>query len=315
MFDSDYSEVASLPIDKKYWQIEDNAWIKAREELWEKDIKKRTRDLLVKQFSGVYVKEDIADLGNYFINGEVAPYETMILFVLLWLHPSSDIDVLREIKKSSDCLSQDFVQRYFYKTSFKVLYTAMDGNQHLPEAYLSDGYVGDRLGLLYELLILDNSSKWDEDDKILGIKKSFIDRPKGQYILKVLGVYSDRLNHNAIGQFFINEWFERLEIGGFDKEDRECVEAIFIQLLLQKNVFESPAVPYESLNKDVFSPTSTILTFDCKNHDTPLQRSMAQELFERIEGNINFPAEVSQLWDDTKSKVEDCIKNYSQYIK
>lgn len=313
MFDKDYSEVASLPINREFWLTDDNAWTKAREKLWKKDIKKRAKALLVTHYSGLYVDYDLNDMGDYFVKGDIAPYETMILFVLLWLHPSSDKQVWQEIKKASDCLSEDFVRRFFFSTSFDVLYTAMNDNQ-LPDAYLHDGFVGGRLGLLYELLVHDNSSKWDQDDKIFSIKQSFKDRPKGKYILHILGVHSNRLNHNAIGQFFINEWFERLESCAFEKEEQECTEAIFVRLLLHNTIFELPAVDHDSL-KDFYSPVSPILTFDPQKKGAPLQRSMAKELYDRVEGNTNFPAPVSQLWDDTKQKVEDCIKNYKQYLK
>jgi len=311
MFDSDYSEVASLSINREFWKINDSAWLKDRENYWKKDIKKRARLLLVDRFSGLYVKEDLDDLGDYFIRGGIAPYETMLLFVLLWFHPSKDKDVWREIKKSSDGLTQDFVRSFFYKTSFSILDIAMDGSRK----YGADGIVGDRIGLLYEMLVLDNSSKWDQDEKIAGIKKAFQDRPKSRYIGRILGAFSNRLDHNDIGQFFIDEWIRNLEVTGLEREDQERVESIFISVLLYNQLFDRTAIPYESLKKDIFHPESTILIFDLKDHDAPLQRSMAKELFERIEGNTNFPAEVNQLWNDTKRKVEDCIKNYSQYIK
>jgi len=315
MFDKDYSEVASLPINREFWKTDDKAWVKTREELWKKDVKKRARELFVKNISGLYVKEDLDDLGNYFVKGEIAPYETMILFALLWLHPSSDKQVWQDIKKATDCLSQDFVQRFFYKTSFRALHTAMDLTQNLPVSYETEGFVGNRLGLLYDILVRDNSSKWDRDEKILGIKQTYIDSPKGKYLKRILGVRSERLNQNAIGQFFIGEWFDRLESAGLEKEEQGCTEAIFIQVLLQNQVFALPVVDYDDLKKDVYSPASMIITFDPKNHDALLQKNMAKELYDRIEGNTDFPKSVSQLWDDTKRLVESCTKSYKQYLK
>ena len=315
MFDKDYSEVASLPINREFWKTDDKAWVKTREELWKKDVKKRARELFVKNISGLYVKEDLDDLGNYFVKGEIAPYETMILFALLWLHPSSDKQVWQDIKKATDCLSQDFVQRFFYKTSFRALGIALYHSRNLPRSFQMVGYVGDRLGLLYDLLVLDNSSKWDQDEKIIELKQSYIDASKSKFIRSFIGVRKEQLNPNEIGPYFIDEWFERIENTGFEKEKLEEVESVFLQVILNNELFDLPKIDYDDLKKDIYSPTSMILTYDPKNHDMAVQKNMAKELYDRIEGNTDFPKSVSQLWDDTKRLVESCTNSYKQYLK
>lgn len=315
MFDDDYSEISLLPINKSYWKPNDKEWVEDREGYWKKVIKKRASNLLVKNFSGLYVKEDLNDLKDYFVNGNVAPYETMILFVLLWLHPSSKKEVWVDLKKSSDHLSYNFIHSYFYKTSFKILFTAIEHNSILPERYWTEGFVGDRLGLLYNILVNDNSSKWDKDEKIHAIKQEYINMPKSRYVGQIVGSHSDRLNKNAIGQFFIDEWLDKLEIYITDKDEKESVQDIFIRIILKNSYLELPISDYSKIKEDIFSPILTILIFDPKNHDTLLQNRVSKELYDRIEGNASLPSSVLKLWGETKLLIEDCVRNKKKYIK